>query len=118
MSDLRAVGLRGAVEIRHLAYAMRSGVADVRGDAQAAFLSAIAAANASIDSKTGYRIDAAGLRRAFHEIGEDPRTIFLEAIWDANADIVANGGVSAPPAVVFASGPRKIVLRPRRSTRL
>lgn len=71
MNKLRPLGLRGAVEIRHLYHSIETGTDDEK-----------AAANSVLDCAA--RIleqDRITLKMAFFEISGDPFTAYLESIW-------------------------------------
>jgi hypothetical protein len=83
LDKLRPFGLRGAVEIRSLSQSL------AQNDAEALTLLTVAAKAASIDP--------AGLRNAFDEIGGDPYTEFVAALWSG----ATNGELEEEETTVF-----------------
>lgn len=84
INNFRSVGLRGALDIKHLLDDMRSGDSQIQKPAELAFAAAVAIANTTIvasDPKLPTRtlptITADGLEHAFESISLDTYTEFL-----------------------------------------
>ncbi len=100
LNKIRPLGLRGAVEIKHWLDAYNDADTDqvrVRDHelARAAFPKIASAINQDPDLKT--------LLVAFHEIAEDPFTVFLVRVWSGPARRAALQAGTSPPSADAAS---------------